>query len=210
MAYDFKKKFKQFYQPKNQPEIIHIPEFKFLAIEGQGNPNQEGGAYKVAVGKLYMVAYALRMSNKTDYKIPGYFEYVVPPLEGFWWQGEFQGYDIDRKDDFNWISCLRVPDFIRQEDVTWAKKRVVDRKQTDCSDISFKNFEEGLCVQMMHIGPYDSEIESVKQMEAFIEQQGYIQDFSSTRRHHEIYLSDPNRVKAERLKTILRHPVRKK
>lgn len=210
MAYDFKKEFKQYYQPKNQPEIVQIPTFNFLAIEGKGNPNQEDGAYKTAVGKLYMVAYALRMSYKTDYRIPGYFEYVVPPLEGFWWQGDLKGYDIHRKDDFNWVSCLRLPDFIRAEDVEWAKNKVLEKKKTDCSNLKFMTLEEGLCVQMMHIGPYDSEIVSVKQMESFIEEQGYMHDFSQSRRHHEIYLSDPNKVKAEKLKTVLRHPVKKK
>lgn len=210
MTFDFKKEYKELYGPKKKPEIVDVPKANFIAVKGKGNPNKEGGEYSKAIEALYAVAYTLRMSYKTDYNIEGFFEYVVPPLEGFWWQENLKGYDMNRKDDFLWISFIRLPDFIEKKDFDWALKTASDKKKMDLSMVEFMTFEEGLCVQILHIGPYDEEYKSVALMEEFIKQNGYEYDFSDTRRHHEIYLSDPRKTSAEKLKTIVRHPIRKK
>lgn len=209
MAFDFKKEYKEFYLPKCKPEIVTVPRVNYIAVRGKGDPNEEGGAYQQAVGILYAVAYTLRMSYKTDYQIEGFFEYVVPPLEGFWWQDEVQGVNYSNKSSFNWISVIRLPDFVTVQDFKWAIKSASEKKKIDCSSAEFLTIDEGLCVQMMHIGPYDDEPASVKMMGDFIRERGYTTDINQNRLHHEIYLSDPRKCKPENMKTVLRHPIRK-
>lgn len=209
MAFDFKKEYKEFYMPKNKPEIVMVPKANYIGVRGLGDPNEEDGAYKKAIGVLYAVAYTLKMSYKTDYKIQGFYEYVVPPLEGFWWQNGIEGIDYTDKSTFQWISVIRVPEFITRENFEWAVSMAEKKKGLDCSGAEFMTIEEGLCVQIMHLGPFDNEPETVKKMDAFIEAQGYENDFNDTRLHHEIYLSDARRVAPEKWKTVIRHPIKK-
>lgn len=186
MAFDFKKEYKEFYMPKNRPQIVNVPTANFIAVRGKGNPNEEGGAYQQAVGVLYAVAYTLKMSYKTDYKIQGFFEYVVPPLEGFWWQDDVKGVDYSRKDKFNWISVIRLPDFITKENFEWAVETAEKKKKLDCSSAEFLTIEEGLCVQIMHYGPFDNEPVTVALMDDFLAENGYENDLNDIRLHHEI------------------------
>ena len=209
MPFDFKKEYKELYLPKNKPQIVNVPKANYIAIRGQGNPNEEGGAYKQAIGILYAVAYTLKMSYKTDYKIDGFYEYVVPPLEGFWWQDGICGVDYSKKDEFNWISIIRLPDFITRENFDWAVKTASEKKKIDCSKAEFLTIEEGLCVQIMHIGSFDDEPATVTLMDKYLEENGYEKDFSDTRLHHEIYLSDPRKTTPGKQKTVIRHPVKK-
>lgn len=209
MAFDFKKEYKEFYIPKQKPEIIEVPKMNYIAVRGKGNPNAEGGDYQKAMEILYSLAYTIKMSYKTDYKIEGFFEYVVPPLEGFWWQENVDGIDYEDKDSFNWISCIRLPDFVEKEDFDWAVKTAEEKKKKDFSSAEFLTVEEGLCVQIMHIGPFDNEPESVAVMDKFIEENGYVCDINEKRLHHEIYLSDARKVPQEKWKTVIRHPIKK-
>ena len=209
MPFDFKKEYKEFYLPKNKPQIVNVPKANYIAIRGQGNPNEEGGAYQRAISVLYAVAYTLKMSYKTDYKIAGFFEYVVPPLEGFWWQDGICGVDYSKKDEFNWISIIRLPDFVTRENFDWAVKTASEKKKIDCSKAEFLTIEEGLCVQIMHIGSFDDEPATVTLMDKYLEENGYEKDFSDTRLHHEIYLSDPRKSTPDKQKTVIRHPVKK-
>lgn len=209
MAFDYKKKYKEFYMPKNKPEIVTVPRMNYIAIRGIGDPNEEGGSYKQAVGVLYAVAYTLKMSYKTDYIIDGFFEYVVPPLEGFWWQSGVDGVDYRDKSSFNWISVIRLPDFITKKDFDWAVKTTEKKKKLDCSLVEFLTMDEGLCVQIMHIGPYDTEPETVVKMDEYLAQNGYVNDIGNERFHHEIYLSDPRKSILEKMKTVIRHPIKK-
>ncbi|WP_296031392.1 GyrI-like domain-containing protein [uncultured Treponema sp.] len=209
MPFDFKKEYKEFYLPKGKPEIVNVPRMNYVAVRGKGNPNEEGGAYKEAIGILYAVAYTLKMSYKTDYKIDGFFEYVVPPLEGFWWQDGRRGVDYSRKEDFNWISAIRLPDFITKENFDWAVETACRKKKLDCSAAEYLTVDEGLCVQIMHTGSYDDEPATIALMDSFLVQNGYENDFSENRLHHEIYLSDPRKTAADKLKTVIRHPIRK-
>lgn len=210
MAFDFKKEYKEFYMPKNKPEIVTVPAANYIAVRGKGNPNEPDGAYQQAIAVLYAVAYTLKMSYKTDYKIAGFTEYVVPPLEGFWWQDGIEGVDYGNKASFQWISVIRLPDFITEADFRWAAETAAKKKKLDCACAEFLTVEEGLCVQMMHIGPYDAEPASVAAMDAFLAENGYRNDFSSTRLHHEIYLSDVRKTAPEKLKTVIRHPIKKR
>ena len=210
MAFDFKKEYKEFYMPKKRPEIIDVPPMNYIAVRGKGDPNEENGAYKQAIGVLYAVAYTLKMSYKTDRRIEGFFDYVVPPLEGFWWQDGVKGIDYDKKDRFNWISVIRLPDFIKKDDFEWAVKTAAEKKKIDCSSAEFITVNEGLCVQIMHIGAFDSESESVELMDKYLEENGYENDISDKRLHHEIYLSGARKVVPEKWKTVIRHPIRKK
>lgn len=209
MAFDFKKEYKEFYMPKKQPEIVEVPKANYIAVRGMGDPNEEGGAYKQAIGVLYAVAYTLKMSYKTDYKIAGFFEYVVPPLEGFWWQEGVDGINYADKAAFKWISVIRLPDFITREDFDWAVETASKKKKLDCSSAEFLTIEEGLCVQIMHIGSFDSEPESAALMDKYLAENGYANDFSESRLHHEIYLSDVRRSAPEKWKTVIRHPIKK-
>ena len=208
MAFDFKKEYKEFYMPKRQPEIVNVPKANYIAVRGKGNPNEEGGAYQQAVGVLYAVAYTLKMSHKSDYRIEGFYDYVVPPLEGFWWQEGVDGIDYSDKSTFCWISVIRLPDFITKKDFDWAKETASKRKKLDCSKAEFMTIDEGLCVQIMHIGPFDNEPETVEIVNAYIAENGYENDFSNTRIHHEIYLSDARKVAPEKWKTVIRHPIK--
>ena len=209
MAFDYKKEYKEFYMPKSKPEIVTVPSMNYIAVRGTGNPNVEGGAYKASIGLLYGIAFTIKMSKKGSRQIEGYFDYVVPPLEGFWWQDGIYGFDYTRKDLFHWISIIRLPDFVEQEDFKWAVAEAEKKKKQDFSAVEFMTIEEGLCVQMMHIGPFDDEPASVALMDSYIAEQGYENDFSSSRLHHEIYLSDARKVAPEKWKTVIRHPIRK-
>ena len=209
MAFDFKKEYKEFYMPKNKPVIVTVPEVNYIAIRGKGNPNEEGGAYQQAIGVLYAIAYTLRMSYKTDYKIEGFFEYVVPPLEGFWWQEDIDGVNYADKDSFHWISVIRLPDFVNEKDFEWAVETATKKKKIDCSSAEFLTIDEGLCVQIMHIGSFDDEPVTVALMDEHLKQNGYVNDMNSQRLHHEIYLSDARKVAPEKWKTVIRHPIRK-
>lgn len=227
MAFDFKKEYKEFYMPKNKPEIVKISPMNYVAVRGKGNPNVEGGDYQQAISILYAVAYTLKMSYKTDYKIEGFFEYVVPPLEGFWWQGEqhpvdaevrtdragrrenIKGIDYSNKDTFNWISVIRLPDFITEKDFAWAVQTATEKKKIDCSLAEFLMIDEGLCVQIMHQGSFDSEPATVALLEDYLKEQGYENDINEQRLHHEIYMSDARKVAPEKWKTVIRHPIKK-
>lgn len=209
MAFDFKKEYREFYLPPSKPAIVRVPRANYIAVRGAGDPNAEGGAYQQAIGVLYAVAYTLKMSYKTDRKIDGFFEYVVPPLEGFWWQEGVKGVNYADKSAFRWISVIRLPDFISQADFDWAVETASKKKKLDCSAADFWSVDEGLCVQMMHIGAFDDEPASVALMDAYLAQNGYVNDFSAERMHHEIYLSDARKVPPEKWKTVLRHPIRK-
>ena len=227
MAFDFKKEYKEFYMPKNKPEIVKIPPMNYVAVRGKGNPNVECGDYQQAISILYAVAYTLKMSYKTDYKIEGFFEYVVPPLEGFWWQGEqhpvdaemrtdrtdrrenVKGIDYSNKDTFNWISVIRLPDFIPEKDFAWAVQTATKKKKIDCSPAEFLTIDEGLCVQIMHQGSFDSEPATVALLEDYLKEQGYENNINEQRLHHEIYISDARKVAPEKWKTVIRHPIKK-
>lgn len=209
MAFDFKKEYKEFYMPKNKPEIINVPKANYIAVKGKGDPNEDGGAYQQAISVLYAIAYTLKMSYKTDYKIDGFFEYVVPPLEGFWWQDGVDGVDYTDKSAFNWISVLRLPDFVTETDFKWAVEVATKKKKLDCSGAEYLQIEEGLCVQIMHHGPFDNEPATVTLMDVYLDQNGYANDFSQSRLHHEIYLSDARKVEPEKRKTVIRHPIKK-
>ena len=209
MAFDYKKEYKELYMPKNKPEILTVPKMNYIAVRGKGNPNEKGGAYQNAISVLYTVAYTLKMSYKTDYKIEGFFEYVVPPLEGFWWQEDTDGVDYTDKSKFNWISVIRLPDFVSQKDFDWAVETASKKKKLDCSSAEFMSIDEGMCVQMMHLGAFDDEPATVAIMDEYIKQNGYANDMNKDRLHHEIYLSDARKVAPEKLKTVIRHPIKK-
>ena len=209
MPFDYKKEYKEFYLPPKTPGIITVPAMRFLAVRGQGDPNEEGGAYKQAIGMLYAVTFTIKMSKMGKHKPEGYFDFVVPPLEGLWWQDGIQGVDYARKKDFQWISLIRLPEFVTEDAFDWAVRESEEKKQQDFSAVKFFSWEEGLCVQCMHIGPYDDESATVAAMEQYAKAQGYAADFGENRFHHEIYLSDARRCKPERLKTVIRQPVRR-
>ena len=210
MPFDFKKEYKEFYMPKDKPEIVTIPKMNYIAVRGKGNPNEEDCEYKKSIELLYGIAYTIKMSKKGDHKIEGYFDYVVPPLEGFWWQENVDGIDYSHKENFQWISVIRLPDFVTKADFDWAIEEATRKKKIDFSKVEFLEIEEGLCVQCMHSGSYDDEPATVAAMDKFIADNGYENDISDTRRHHEIYLSDARKVAPEKLKTVIRHPIKKK
>ena len=210
MAFDYKKEYKEFYMPKNVPAIITVPKMNYIAVRGSGDPNTEDGEYKTAIGLLYAVAFTIKMSKKGNHKIEGYFDYVVPPLEGFWWQDGIEGVDYSRKADFHWISVIRLPDFVSENDFRWALQEAEEKKKQDFSGVEFLTIEEGLCVQCMHIGSYDDEPSTVQQMHEFMEKEGYELDITDRRLHHEIYLSDVRKVALDKLKTVIWHPIKKK
>lgn len=209
MAVDFKKEFKEYYMPKNKPQIVEIPSMNYIAVRGKGNPNDEGGEYKKAIEVLYAVAYTLKMSYKTDYKIEGFFEYVVPPLEGFWWSDNGRDFDYSDKSELKWISVIRLPDFVTEKDFLWAVETASKKKKIDCSSAEFLTVAEGLCVQIMHNGSYDDEPATVAVMDEYISENGCVNDLGSERLHHEIYLSDPRKSPPEKWKTVIRHPIKK-
>ena len=220
MAFDFKKEYKEFYMPKNKPDIVTVPSMNYIAVRGSGDPNQEDGDYKKSIGLLYGIAFTIKMSKKGDHRIEGFFDYVVPPLEGFWYQGAAsvkpnlnaatKGIDYAHKEDFHWISVIRIPDFVTEEDFRWAIDEATKKKKQAFTKVEFMSVEEGLCVQCMHIGSYDDEPATVAMMHEFMEQQGYELDITDKRLHHEIYLSDARKVAPEKLKTVIRHPIKAK
>ncbi len=209
MAFDYKKEYKEFYMPKNKPSIIEVPTMNYLAVRGKGNPNDEDGEYKQSIELLYGIAYTIKMSKKGDYRIDGYFDYVVPTLEGFWWQdNSADGIDYSRKDDFNFISVIRLPDFVKKTDFDWAITEATKKKKRDFSRVEFLMHDEGLCVQCMHLGSYDDELATIKLMHEYMAEEGYELDIQNPRYHHEIYLSDPRKCSADKLKTVIRHPIK--
>ena len=226
MAFDYKKEYKEYYMPKRTPSIVAVPKMNYIAVRGSGDPNEEDGDYKKAIGLLYAIAFTIKMSKKGDHKIDGYFDYVVPPLEGFWWQDDqnsedtvmqaeqsgrqekMQGIDYSRKADFQWISVIRLPDFVTENEFRWAVQEATVKKKQDFSNVEFLTVEEGLCVQCMHIGPYDDEPATVQLMHEYMEREGYELDITDERRHHEIYLSDARKTAPEKLRTVIRHPIR--
>ena len=210
MAFDYKKEYKEFYMPPKQPTIVTVPPMNYIAVRGKGDPNEEDGEYKQSIGLLYGIAFTIKMSKKGSRQIEGYFDYVVPPLEGFWWQEGREGVDYAHKEQYNWISLIRLPDFVTREDFEWAVSEASRKKGTDFSKVEFLTYDEGCCVQCMHIGSYDDEPATVKLMHEFMEQQGYSLDITESRFHHEIYLSDARKVAPEKLKTVIRHPIKKK
>lgn len=209
MAFDFKKEYKELYLPPKTPQLVSVPPINYIAVRGIGDPNEENGAYKAAIGLLYGVAYTIKMSKRSDRRIEGFFDYVVPPLEGFWRQEGVDGFDYTRKDLLHWISVIRLPDFVTRADLDWAVAEASKKKKQDFSKVEFLNVDEGLCVQAMHNGPYDDEPATIAAMDEFVRENGYANDFSDARQHHEIYLSDVNKVEPARLKTVIRHPVRR-
>ena len=209
MTFDFKKEYREFYLPKDRPAIVDIPKMNFLAVRGQGDPNEENGEYQHSISLLYGIVYTIKMSRKGGRQIEGYFDYVVPPLEGFWWQEGVQGIDSAHKENFQWYSVIRLPDFVKKEDFDWAVKEATKKKKTDFSIVEFFTYEEGICVQCMHNGTYDDEPATVEKMHIFMEEQGYVLDITDKRMHHEIYLSDPRKTDPQKLKTVIRHPIRK-
>ncbi len=209
MPFDYKKEYKEFYMPPKKPGIVEVPSMNYIAVRGNGNPNDENGEYKESIGLLYGIAFTIKMSYKGDHKIDGYFEYVVPPLEGFWWQDGVDGIDYAHKENFSFISLIRLPDFVTKADFDWAVSEATKKKKTDFSKVEFLTYNEGLCVQCMHIGPYDDEPATIEAMHECAEQNGYEVDITDTRYHHEIYLSDPRKSDPSKLKTVVRHPIRK-
>ena len=208
MAFDFKKEYKEFYMPAARPSIVTVPPMNYIAVRGEGDPNAEDGAYKQAIGLLYGIAFTIKMSKKGDHRIEGFFDYVVPPLEGFWWQDGVEGIDYTHKERFQWISVIRLPDFVTKKDFDWAVAEATRKKKTDFSRAEFLTCDEGLCVQCLHIGSYDDEPATVEQMHRYMEELGYALDITEQRLHHEIYLSDVRKVAPEKLKTVIRHPIR--
>lgn len=209
-AFDYKKEYKEFYLPKRQPSLIEVPPLQFLAVRGQGNPNQPGGEYQKAIALLYAAAYAVKMSKKGDYRMEGYFDFVVPPLEGLWWQNGAAGeIDYARKEDFQWWALIRLPEFVTEADFKWAAAQAAKKIADAAERLQLFHYDEGLCVQCLHVGSYDAEMDTLNMMHEFAEQQGYQPDFASGRQHHEIYLSDARRCKPENLKTVIRVPLKK-
>jgi len=210
VAFDFKKEYREFYLPGKKPQIVTIPKMNYIAVRGSGDPNDEGGEYKKAIELLYSIAFTIKMSKRSDHRIEGYFDYVVPPLEGFWWQDGAKDIDYGHKEDFKWISVIRLPDFVSKYDFDWAVSQAANKKKKDFSQVEFITIEEGMCVQCMHIGSYDDEPQTVKLMDEYINENGYENDLSMTRLHHEIYLSDARKVPNDRLRTVIRHPIRQR
>ncbi|MFL2130537.1 MAG: GyrI-like domain-containing protein [Ruoffia tabacinasalis] len=192
------------------PEIIDIPKMKFIAIDGMGDPNELDGEYQAAVKQIYSLAYTIRMSERNGYTIDDFFVFVVPPLEGYWWQDGVHGVDSSRKEDFQWVMKLRMPEYVTPQVFEWAQNEVLNKKKINTANVYLTTITEGLTVQILHIGPYDDEVHSVSKMHDYINQEGYQLDISDIKHHHEIYLSDPRKADPAKLKTILRHPIKKK
>ena len=209
MAFDYKKEYKEFYMPKSVPTIVTVPKANYIAVRGKGNPNDENGEYKNSIGLLYAIAFTIKMSYKGPHKIDGYFEYVVPPLEGFWWQEGSNTIDYANKGGFNFISLIRMPEFVTKAEFDWAVREVTEKKKADFSKVEYLTYDEGVCVQCMHIGSYDDEPKTVALMHEYIAEKGYEQDINERRYHHEIYLSDPRKCAVDKLKTVVRHPIKK-
>lgn len=210
MAFDYKKEYKEFYMPPKVPHIVKVSPINYIAVRGKGDPNEGAGEYQQAIALLYGLAFTIKMSKKGTRKIEGYFDYVVPPLEGFWWQEGTGRIDYGKKEAFCFISVIRLPNFVTKEDFAWAAEQAQEKKRQDFSKAEFWTYDEGLCVQCMHMGPYDDEPETLRRMEEYADANGYTADLTDCRFHHEIYLSDPRRCAAGKLKTVLRHPIKMK
>ncbi|MBQ6039478.1 MAG: GyrI-like domain-containing protein [Oscillospiraceae bacterium] len=208
MPFDFKKEYKEFYLPPKKPTLVTVPPMNYIAVRGEGDPNEADGAYKQAIALLYGIAFTIKMSKTGSRQIEGYFDYIVPPLEGFWYQDGMDGINYAHKEAFRWISLIRLPDFVTNADFEWAVAEAARKKKADFSKAEFLTYDEGLCVQCMHIGSYDDEPATVALMDEFIRAKGYQNDITENRFHHEIYLSDARRVAPEKLKTVIRHPIR--
>lgn len=208
MPFDFKMEYKEFYMPPRKPSIVNVPKMNYIAVRGTGDPNSDTGEYKESIGLLYAVAFTIKMSKMGSHRMNGYFDYVVPPLEGFWWQDGSSSIDYSHKDNFHFISAIRLPDFVTVDEFNWAVGEASRKKKIDFSKVEFFTYDEGLCVQCMHIGPYDDEPKTIDAMHENASQNGYVPDISTDRMHHEIYLSDPRKCAPERLKTVVRHPVK--
>ena len=207
--FDFKKVFKDCYAPKPTPQLVSVPRFSFISVQGCGNPNETDGAYQSALQCLYALSYTIKMSKKIK-ALKNYVEYVVPPLEGLWWGRE----NGESKEHFKWQAMIAQPDFVSQEIFEYATQEVAAKKGIDSTKASLIHFEEGLCVQMLHIGSYDDEPQSLAKIKDFMMCNALQNDIGSvqgdfTRLHHEIYLNNPNKTPPHKLKTILRIPVRK-
>lgn len=209
MPFDYKKEYKEFYMPKSIPSIVTVPKMNYIAVRGKGDPNAENGEYKNTIGLLYGIAFTIKMSYKGEHKIDGYFEYVVPPLEGFWRQDGVQGIDYAHKENFNFISVIRLPEFVTKPEFDWAVREATDKKKQDFSKVEFFTYDEGICVQCLHVGPYDDEPKTVALMHEYMKERGYELNITDERLHHEIYLSDPRKCDASKLKTVVRHPIKK-
>ena len=210
MPFDYKKEYKEFYLPPQKPQLLEVPPMNYVAVRGHGDPNAQDGEYQAAIGMLYAVAFTIKMSYKGTHQIPGYFEYVVPPLEGLWWQEGQSRVDYAHKETFSWIAMIRLPEFVTKQEFDWAVAEAAAKKKLDLSKVEYFTYDEGLCVQLLHVGPFDDEPASVAKMDAYIAENGYENDFSDARWHHEIYLSDARKVAPERWKTVIRHPIRKR
>lgn len=208
MPFDFKKEYKEFYMPPKKPGIVKIPKMNYIAVRGTGDPNSENGEYKESIGLLYAVAFTIKMSKLGSHRMAGYFDYVVPPLEGFWRQEGSDSIDYSHKEKFHFISAIRLPDFVTADEFNWAVGEAARKKMLDLSKVEFFTYDEGLCVQCMHIGPYDDEPKTIEAMHEHAAQNGCVPDIRAERMHHEIYLSDPRKCAPERLKTVVRHPVK--
>ncbi|MCX4362590.1 MAG: GyrI-like domain-containing protein [Clostridia bacterium] len=210
MAFDYKKEYKEFYMPKGEPSIVKLDRINYIAVRGKGDPNQEDGEYKKAIGLLYAIAFTVKMSYKGSYKIDGYFDYVVPPLEGLWYTQDGEKFTCADKQKLCWISMIRLPDFVKKCDFDWAIEQATAKKNIDFSLVEYFEYDEGLCAQCMHIGSYDDEPMTIDKIESFALSQGYEPYFGDGRMHHEIYLSDPRKVSPDKLKTVIRIPIAKK
>lgn len=215
MAFDFKKEYKELYGTGKEPVIVKVPRACYVAVRGSGDPNEAGGEYQKAISVLYAISYTIRMSYKGTHKIPGFYEYVVPPLEGFWWQEGVQGCDYTDKSSFHWISLIRLPEFVTKEEFVWAVAAASGKKNLDCSRAEYFTVEEGLCAQILHIGSFDTEAETIARLDAYVKANGYENDIrectddnNKMRLHHEIYLTNAKKVQPEKWKTIIRHPIR--
>ena len=206
---DYKKKYKDLYFPKNEPVIIKVPEIVFVAVDGKGNPNETDGEYKKALEILYGIQYTIKMSKKGTSIPSGYFDYVVPPLEGLWWTLEKE-IDFKNKSKFNWVSMIRLPEYVNKDVFKWACEEAAKKKKINTEKAYLYKLNEGLCLQCMHIGPYDDEPKTIKLLNGFIDNNNLVNDINDKRRHHEIYLSDPKKGDPKKMKTVLRIPVKKK
>jgi len=205
---DFKKEQKELYLPRTEPAVIDVPHMTFIAVDGTGDPNEPDGAYAAAMKTLYALSYTIRMSEKSGHAIDGYFAYRMPPLEGLWTMADGRpGVDYADKAGFFWTSMIRQPAFVTEAVFRWARGEAVRKKGIDTSAARLLSYDEGLCVQCMHVGPYDDEPATVDRMDRYAVQNGYRIDLGGVRRHHEIYLGDPRKTAPEKLKTVLRHPV---
>ena len=207
MPFDYKKEYKEFYLPPKKPQIITVPAMNFVAVQGKGDPNDPAGEYKAALELLYGIAFTIKMSYKGSHKMDGYFEYVVPPLEGLWHQPGAEGVDFSNKETFIWTSMIRLPEFVTKQEFDWAVAEAAAKKKLDLSKVEYFTYDEGLCVQCMHLGNYDTEPATLNAMEQFAAERHYKIDCTSARLHHEIYLSDPRRTAPEKCKTVIREPV---